>query len=227
MIVSETILGLDTTLMAMSAAVTRGGDVLSNQTIPDIRDQAERLPGLITTIITQAGVTLSDIDRIAVTIGPGGFSGLRVGLSHARGMAAVLGCPVIGIGTLEALAASALNAENDRPVIAAIDARRGEIYVQAFEKGLVPLSAPQALSPYEAAQAYGSLGARIVGTGRKLLLDAMHPEHACIDGEQDYPNAADIAQSALGRSEDEAPLNPLYIRPPDAKLPSSAPIVHS
>jgi len=215
---SPLILGFDTSLMALSVAVVQGPEVLANRTVEGVRDHAERLPGLIDEMIDEAGKAFSDISRIAVTVGPGGFSGLRVGLAHARGMALVLGCPVIGIGTLEALVAGC---RTEGPVIAAIDARRGELYIQTFDANRAPLNPPQALSPQAAAHEYTGDSATIVGTGRALLLDALPPEALATDGGTDFPDAADVARLAVGRLAGDGPPQPLYIRPPDAKLPAA------
>jgi len=204
--------------MALSVALVHGADILAEITTEGVRDHAERLPAQIAKVLDAAGMALTDIDRIAVTVGPGGFSGLRVGLAHARGMALVLGCPVIGIGTLEALAAGC---RTEVPVIAAIDARRCELYIQTFDANRAPLNPPQALSPQAAAHEYTGDSATIVGTGRALLLDALPPEALAKDGGTDFPDAADVARLAVGRMAGDGPPQPLYIRPPDAKLPAA------
>lgn len=97
------------------------------------KGHAERLMGVIEQTLREAGVTLAEIGRIAVSIGPGSFTGVRVGVSTARGFALALNCPAVGVTTLQALAFDAARQFSGRPVLSIIDARRDEVYAQFFQ----------------------------------------------------------------------------------------------
>src|SRR5580698_179778 len=163
------VLGLDTALGACSAAVTRDGEVLAHVSEPMLRGHQERLAPLVQELMATAGLPFAALDRVGVTVGPGSFTGLRVGLAFAKGLGLALGKPCVGVGTLEALAAS-----HPGPGLAAavIDAKRGQVYLQVFQDGK-PVMAPDVL-PVEIAAARlaefwaGGL-ARLVGPGAALL----------------------------------------------------------
>jgi len=129
------LLAIDTALDRCSVGVARAGGpaVLVSETIG--RGHAERLFGMVAAAMAEAGLAFADLDRIAVTVGPGSFTGVRVGVAAARGFALVLARPAVGIGTLEAIAEEARSLAGDVPVLAALDARHGEVYAQAFGPG--------------------------------------------------------------------------------------------
>ena len=200
------ILALDTCLNACQAAVTRDGVALAVLTEPMQRGHQERLGPMVQEAVAQAGIRFADIDRIAVTVGPGSFTGLRVGLAFAKGLKLALGVPTIGIGTLEALAASA---GEGGPAAAVIDGRRGQIYLQTFQDG-VALSGPRTVSPDEArAEVEGQPKTMVVGPGAGLF--------PALDGHPlEYADPLAIAR--LGEREGgDASLTPIYLRAPDAK----------
>src|SRR5277367_540029 len=117
------------------------GETLGALTEPTARGHQERLAPMTRDLMARAGLNFAALDRIGVTVGPGSFTGLRVGLAFAKGLAFALGQPCVGVGTLEALAAS-LGA--DGPTAAVIDAGRGRVYLQLFE-GRAWLSGPDIL----------------------------------------------------------------------------------
>lgn len=164
-------------------------------------------------VLAEASLAFSAIERIGVTVGPGSFTGLRVGVAFAKGLASALAIPAVGIGTLEALAAEAQGL-----VFAAIDARRGQIYGQAFEDGCA-LMAPDALLVETAAARLAEIimgrPLSLVGSGAALLA-AMVPQARVIAAEG--ADARQVARLAALRR--PGPLNPLYLRAPDAKLPA-------
>ena len=139
------LLAIDTALEACSVGVAAAGGapVLRSEIIG--RGHAERLFGMVSSAMAEAGVAFPALDRIAVTTGPGSFTGIRVGIAAARGLALVVGCPVIGIGTLPLVAAAARDGHGPRPVLAVLDAKRDEVYAQAFDPAGVPLSDPAPL----------------------------------------------------------------------------------
>jgi len=177
------------------------------------RGHQERLAPMARDVVAQAGLAFDRLERIAVTVGPGSFTGLRVGIAFAKGLALALDRPAVGIGTLEALAAEA-----EGLVFPAIDARRGQLYLQAFEDGRA-LMAPDALTAETAAARVAELSqgrpCTLVGSGAPLLADLM-PGARILS-----PQGADARHVArLAAARDPAPLKPLYLRAPDAKLPA-------
>src|SRR5690606_23035390 len=107
----------------------------ASESVPLVRGHAEALMPLIRRIMHQAGLAFAELDRIAVTVGPGSFTVLRVGISAARGIALAAGKPAVGLSTLAAYAAPLIAADDTVPVVAAIDARHGHVYFQAFGYG--------------------------------------------------------------------------------------------
>lgn len=205
------VLGLDTCLSACSVAVIDGDRVLASRREPMTRGHQERLAPLVAEVMAEAGLGFDRLDRIGVTVGPGSFTGLRVGIAFAKGLSTALGVPAVGIGALEALAATAPKGLT----VAAIDARRGQIYFQAFSD-TVALSDPEAFSLDDAMTRLAVLGCEgpvaILGSAAQALAGRAS------DGPE-APDPADIARLAAARA--LSPLQPLYLRPPDAR-PSAA-----
>ena len=132
-------LAFDTCLTACTAAVLEDERVLVSRVEPMARGHQERLAPLVYEVMAEAELSFDRLDRIGVTIGPGSFTGLRVGLAFAKGLGAALDRPVIGIGVLEALAEPF---EGPSVVFSVLDAKRGQVYLQAFAGGK-PLMAYQ------------------------------------------------------------------------------------
>ncbi|MAK83365.1 tRNA (adenosine(37)-N6)-threonylcarbamoyltransferase complex dimerization subunit type 1 TsaB [Phenylobacterium sp.] len=212
------VLALDTCLDACSLAVLDGGAVRAQASHPMGRGHQEAIAPLAQTVMAQAGLAFSELERIGVTIGPGSFTGLRVGLAFAKGLGAALSIPVVGIGTLAALAEPL----GEELTFAAIDARRGQIYLQAFAAGRA-LMAPDALDLATAAARVAELSggrqAVLVGSGAPLLADLM-PGARQIDVPACDPAA--VARLAAAQINPPSP-RPLYLRAPDARLPGGAP----
>jgi tRNA threonylcarbamoyladenosine biosynthesis protein TsaB len=207
------ILGLDTCLSSCSVAVLDDERVVASAREVMARGHQERLAPMARDVMAEAGLAFGRLDRIAVTVGPGSFTGLRVGIAFAKGLALALDLPAVGVGTLEALAAQGRGL-----VFSAIDARRGQLYLQAFDDGRA-LMAPDALTAEVAAARIAELSQgrpfTLVGSGAALLAD-FAPAAAVIAAEG--ADARDVARLAAGRA--SAPLKPLYLRAPDAKLPA-------
>lgn len=208
------VLGLDTCLNACSVAVVDGGRVLAHRSEVMARGHQERLAPMAQAVMADAGLPFAALGRIGVTVGPGSFTGLRVGIAFAKGLASALGLPAVPVGALEALAAEG----GEGLVAAAIDARRDQVYLQAFEAGR-PLMAPDALPLGQAAARIVELAMgrplTLVGSGAPLLADAAPAARVLTPEGCD---ARKVAELAAARA--PAPLKPLYLRAPDAKLPS-------
>ena len=151
------LLVIDTALGACTAAVFQDDRPLAVRFEPMTKGHQERLGGLVRDVAAEADGGFEALDRIGVTVGPGSFTGLRVGLAFAQGLGAALDRPVVGISTLAALAASL--DDGDGPVAALIDARRGQVYARLFEEGS-PLGPDVALTLDVAA-------ARLAAAGRR------------------------------------------------------------
>jgi len=127
------VLAIDTALAACAAAVLdtdRG--IVASESLPMVRGHAEALIPLIARVMKQSEITFRDLDRIAVTTGPGSFTGVRVGLAAARGFGVATGVPVVGVSTLSVYAAPFLAGNGKSRVVAAIDARHDHVFLQVF-----------------------------------------------------------------------------------------------
>src|SRR5207248_4274073 len=120
--------------------------VLASETRGMARGHAEHLMPLIARVMNEGGFEFADLDRIAVTTGPGSFTGLRVGISAARGIALVAGKPAIGLSTLAAFAAPLIAEDDSTQVVAAIDARHANVFIQVFGTGGRTLVTPRIAS---------------------------------------------------------------------------------
>ena len=176
------------------------------------RGHSERLGGFVRDAVAEAGGGFEALDRIGVTVGPGSFTGLRVGLAFAQGLGAALGLPVVGISTLEALTRSADGGRGSTAAV--IDARRGQVYLQRFQDG-GPVSEAEALSIEDATLQLAGGGWRITGSGSALVGGSA----------ETMTTPAPVALAALTAGHDPAthPPRPLYLRAPDATPPTRLP----
>jgi tRNA threonylcarbamoyladenosine biosynthesis protein TsaB len=223
------ILGLDTALGACSAALVADGTTLARVWHEMPRGHAEALAPMVRDLLTQAGVKFSELDRIAVTTGPGTFTGQRVGLAFARALALALTRPAVGVTTLDAMAEEALRKKSGAAwAIAAADAKRGEIYLGARGKG--ELIAPELIALSQVAARLEPIarieGATVLvaGTAAEALLPLLTAAGLKpVDSMVRQPDAEFVARLAAGQMLSDtspgAPPKPLYLRPPDAKLP--------
>jgi tRNA threonylcarbamoyladenosine biosynthesis protein TsaB len=220
------VLGLDTAQAACSAALACKGETLAELSEEMETGHAEALAPMIETLLSRARLSPGALGRIGCTVGPGTFTGLRVALSLARAMGLALSIPVLGVTTLEALAAAAFRlAPAADYAAAAMDARRGELYFQIFGKALAPAAEPEILAFDDALARLSALaGARVAlaGTGANLLADRARGSSFLLAGIR-FPAAADVARIAAA-AQDAAlrPPEPLYLRAPGAKLPAAA-----
>lgn len=217
------ILGIDTTGDACSAAFAEGGAVIASRSAPMHRGHAEALLPMISDMTAQAGCGLDRVAMVVATAGPGSFTGVRVGLAAARGLALALGVPAQAASTLQALAAAARQSRPAPLYVAAIAARRGQLYVQAFSADLAPCDDAALLTTAQAARRYGGCAGLAVGTAAPgLAAQAAQLNAIAAPGEGlAMVLAAAVASSpALLRL---WPPQPFYLRPPDAKPPAAAP----
>jgi tRNA threonylcarbamoyladenosine biosynthesis protein TsaB len=213
------LLGIDTALNACSVAIIDGDAVVACVMSAGGKGNAERLLPLLEQARQQAGLELAQLDGIAATIGPGSFTGIRTALATARALGLALKIPVWGITTTETLAAAA--AQPGLNTIAVIDARRDELYIQCFAPNGAALDEPQLLNIADAAVILPAGPAVLVGSGSALLTAATQRDDLQISSVSPDPDPVLVARLAAKRPRPAQAPAPLYIRPPDAKLPSA------
>ncbi len=192
-------LAIDTSLDACAVAIARDEEVLVTLSERMSRGQAERLAPMARELVSQAHITFADIDRIAVTAGPGSFTGVRVGLSFARALGLALSKPCLGISTLEALALG----EREDGMRAALIETPGAAYLALYDNG-VPLIAPRGVERGEA---------------RALLAEAAGGRAVKLTGPGAVVDVAALARRAQGQDPERYRPDPMYLRQPHVTLP--------
>ena len=215
------ILAIDTALDACAAGVldTDAGRLIARESLPMKRGHAEALMPLIARVIKASGIGFAGLDRIAVTTGPGSFTGLRVGLSAARGIALAADKPVVGVTTLTAYAAPIVNESGEHPVISAIDARHDHVYLQVVAGNGSSLVWPRVAPIAEALEAARFGAPHLVGNAAKILGErwpADAPPPVQVDA-QPAPDIAWVGWLGAAVTPETAPARPYYLRAPDAK----------
>jgi tRNA threonylcarbamoyladenosine biosynthesis protein TsaB len=217
------VLAIDTALAACSAAVfeTEGGEFLAVESLEMVRGHAEALLPLVARVMQTAQTRFTDLHRIAVTTGPGSFTGLRVGISAARAIALATGLPAVGVTTLEAYAAPYFGS-GDGPVAVAIDARQQHVYLQVFAADGRTLVAARIVSLAEAVAAGKGVG-RMIGSGAPLIAATWPAEEpAPVFDPREAPDIAWVARLGACAAISSAPPKPLYLRAPDARPQDAA-----
>jgi tRNA threonylcarbamoyl adenosine modification protein YeaZ len=215
------VLAIDCALDACSAAVldSEAGAIVASESRVMQRGHAEAVMPLIARVMDRAELGFGHIDRIGVTVGPGSFTGLRVGIAAARGIALAAGKPAVGLSTLAGLAAPHIAGNANTPVAAAIDARHDCVYLQIFGPDGRTVVAPRLAPIAEAVQAAIAGPARIVGSAAARLAQAWpaeQPPPSLID-QRGAPDIAWIARLGAAADDGEGPPKPLYLRAPDAR----------
>jgi tRNA threonylcarbamoyladenosine biosynthesis protein TsaB len=216
----RTVLALDTATEACSAALLRGDEMIGRFSEGGL-SHARRILGMVDAVLEEAGMTLSMLDGIAASIGPGAFTGVRISVAVAQGLAFGAGLPVVAVTTLEALASGILN-RGAAGALACLDARMGEVYWGCFaanaERGLVATGAARVGPPASVAPPANGV---YHGVGRGF---AAYPALAALPGlqvdppdGQALPDAREFARLGalrlgLGEGLDPADLRPLYLR---------------
>ncbi len=220
------LLVIDTALNACTVGVFDDERPMAVRSEPMAKGHSERIGGFVRDAMLAAGIGFDALDRIGVTVGPGSFTGLRVGLAFAHGLGEALDRPVIGVSTLQALAAT-LGQLDDETIAAVIDARRGQVYVQVF-LGDRSSGPPEALAIDAAIDHLDASGCRrMIGSGASVL-NAHCAERGRDAFEQTDESILEPSAQALARltriaDASHAPPSPLYLRAPDATPPTRLP----
>jgi tRNA threonylcarbamoyladenosine biosynthesis protein TsaB len=220
-----TVLAFDTCLGAVSVAArwqsARGQWLSCDRFEAREAGHAERLMPMIAEVMQEAGLAFSDLERIAVTVGPGTFTGVRGGIAAARGLALASGLPVVGTTSLAVMAHRAdelLGSRGDQLLAVAVDARRGMVYLQLFADARQPAGQPLLIAPAEVVPLIGDKPVTVVGSGAAAVADAIlaaggKAEAHLLDLQ---PHARSLALMAADLTP-ISPVRPLYLRPPDVK----------
>jgi tRNA threonylcarbamoyladenosine biosynthesis protein TsaB len=199
---------MDTATQAVTVALHDGDDVVAEASTVDPLRHGELLAPTIETVLRRAHVEISDLSRIAVGVGPGPFTGLRVGIVTARTLAAALRVPLDGVCTLDVIAFAV---RVDQPFAVATDARRKEVYYARYARPTERLTDPTVGEPEALAS-----GGPVAGRGATL-----YPEWFPMAVAPEHPSAADLARLVVSGAARLLPPQPLYLRRPDAMELSS------
>jgi tRNA threonylcarbamoyladenosine biosynthesis protein TsaB len=219
------VLGLDTCFPALSVAVGRNvgapdAGVVSS-TEPMATGHAERLMPLIADLLEQSGLAIADIDRIAVTVGPGSFTGTRIGIAAARALKLARELPIVTFTSLEAIALSpGVAPEAGEDLVVANDAHRGEAYAQVFDGATRAAAGPALIvAMTDLASLSRNRPILAVGTAADAVAAAVTAAGGRARAQQKiiFPDMAATVVIAGAREPATVPVEPLYLRPPDAK----------
>jgi tRNA threonylcarbamoyladenosine biosynthesis protein TsaB len=212
------LLAFDSAQAACSAAVRRDSTLAARRFARMERGHAEALMPMIVAVLEDAGIGFPALDAVAVTIGPGSYTGIRVGLAAAKGIALARGIPLIGVTTLEAVARAAHDQRPGAPVLVVLETKRADLYVQGFAADLAPLAPPLAIAPEAVRVPHGAL---IAGDGALRIKPHIEGRSDLTFAHGDgIVDAAVVAEIAAERGA-SGPVSPLYLRPPDVTMPRS------
>lgn len=229
------VLALDCAMSACSVALWNDGKILAADSRPMERGHAEALMPMVERVMAEGGRDYAALDLVAATVGPGAFTGIRIGLAAARGIALAAGKPCAGVTTLEVLAAGVIHALGARkpagaPILAVVESRRADVFVQAFDASGAGVGEAAALPPEglpEFVRARSLVpGFVLAGDGaaraRAALADSGIAASAIETAP--VPDPALIAAIAAGRLGSATALaaRPLYLRPPDVTFPKES-----
>jgi len=220
---AERILAIEASAGACSAALWRRDAVVASRYAAMERGHAEALMPMIVATLADAAESLRTLDAVAVTVGPGAFTGIRIGLATARGIGLAAGIPVVGVTTFAAVAAALAPVLPESTVIVLIDSKRGDVFAQRFSGALEPIGPPTVLAPVAAAGYLPAAPVLLAGDGVDLVrphLASARPDVAYAHTERG-PDAVHVAPLAacLIAAGGGLPPVPLYLRAPDVRLP--------
>lgn len=221
------ILAIDTALPAVSACVLDqdAEAPIAAESIEMERGHAEALLPLVRRVMGKVNGGFASLDRVAVTVGPGSFTGIRIGLAAGQAIALACKTEIVGVSTLAALAAPLIFDPFDGVVAAAIDARHGKVYIAAFGPAGRPLLTPRRAGAHEALRALGAGPLLLIGSGAPLLAEEARARGVAVKiaSAQAAPDIAFVARLGLAAQPETAPARPLYLKEPYVAAPGSGP----
>ena len=224
------ILAIDTSQAAVSVCIMGDeGTLWASETASMLRGHSEALLPLVERVSKAAGLSLMQVDRVAVVVGPGSFTGIRIGIAAGRAIGMAAGVPVVGVSSLAAFAAPLIGRETSGVVAAAVDAKHGQVYVQGFTAKGQPLAAPRLAKVRDAVRGLGAGPLRFAGSGATMMaIEAWSMgAEAEVVGQAISPDIAFVARLGALADPAQALARPYYLKAPDAKLQSNAAIARS
>jgi tRNA threonylcarbamoyladenosine biosynthesis protein TsaB len=231
------LLALDTACSACSVAVRADGAIIASRAVAMRQDHAEALVPMVIDVMGEASVSFGDLDVVAVTLGPGSFTGLRTGMAAAKGFALAYDLPIVGVTSLEAVALAAWQAApRELPfpsLTVALETRRQSVFLQSFDPDRTPLNEPVAVTLEEAVEALPKNGTVLAGDAASRIVLAMDEgikkKNVLLIDSVTGPDARYVAEIAAGRwveggtgdvaGKPGRSVAPLYVQPPEAKRP--------
>jgi tRNA threonylcarbamoyladenosine biosynthesis protein TsaB len=214
------ILAIDTSCGAASAAVYDdvARELFAQETIAMAQGHAEALGPMVERVMSPVQGGFATIGRVAACIGPGSFTGIRIGLAMARAIALTIDAPVIGVTTFVAFAGPLLVEPKPGVIATAIDAKHGQVYFQLFESTGRPILAPMIATLREVVRVIGSGPARLAGNAAAMVAEEAERAGLLFDASEAsaYPDVLSIARVGLAADPEAFPARPLYVKPPDA-----------
>jgi tRNA threonylcarbamoyl adenosine modification protein YeaZ len=215
------ILAIDTALPAVSVCVLDAGESqpVARESVSMDKGHAEALMPMVARVMAKVEGGFASIGRVGVTVGPGSFTGIRIGVAAARGIALARGIEAVGVSTLAAFAAPLLSEESEGIVAAAIDARHGHVYFTAYGPAGRILTSPRILALRDACRLLGAGRIRAVGSGATLLRDeaAVYGGDIYVVDASPAPDILAVARLGLVADPANAPARPIYLKAPDVK----------
>ena len=212
------LLGLDSAGAGASAALWRDGAIVAARSSPMPRGQAEILMPMIAEVLADAKLGADALDAVGVAVGPGSFTGLRIAIAAARGIALARGIPALGVSSFATIAAQAPAGE---PLLVALDTRRDDFYLQVFDSRREPRGEPALLSAEAAARWLPGDVTRIAGDAAARLARDIGRDLELVPGTEQAraENVARLAVAAFAPGRTYAPPRPVYLRAPDTTEP--------
>ena len=223
----EKILAMDSSGAACSAALWRRGAVVSRRCQAMTRGHAEALMPMLVETMAEAGETFRALTAVAVTVGPGAFTGIRIGLAAARGIGLAANIPVLGVTTFAAIAEAVSEAERaDRKLLVLLDSKRGDVFVQEFAAERVAVGLPAVLAPDAIRHRLASGSFILAGDGIAVVrshLSAANLDvgYSAVEGPAEARWVAQLAARSATGPTGLSP-TPLYLRAPEVRSPSAA-----
>lgn len=221
------VLAIDTSLPAVSVCIYDGDaqQVVVRETLPMQKGHAEALMPMMERV-ERLGGGFASLDRVAVTVGPGSFTGIRIGVAAARGIALACGIKAVGVSTLAALATPLLFSADELIVVAAIDASHGNVFLSAYNSNGRVLTSPRLISLSDACRLLATGQVIVTGSGAEGLRETARAlgQEIMVEEREAWPDIAAVAKLGAAADPETAPARPLYLKAPDVTLSGRAPL---